>query len=62
MEGIRVVATIGPLTLWDTEHPQESSWKARIRQKNWEQIEVALTSEGEDLLGKPAPQAAENQH
>lgn len=62
MEGIRVVDRIGPFTLWDTEHPQESSWKASIRRKNWEQIEVALTSEGEDPLGKPASRAVKGPH
>ncbi len=62
MEGIRVVDKIGPLLLWDTEHPQETPLKARIRQKNWEQIEVALTSEGEDPLGMPAPQAPTAKH
>lgn len=58
MDGIWVVDKIGPLLLWNTEHPRESISKARIRQKNWEQIEVALTSEGEDPLGVPAPQKA----
>lgn len=56
MDGIRVVEKIGPLLLWNTEHPQEPVAKERIRQKNWEQIEVALSSEGDDPLGKPAPQ------
>lgn len=62
MEGIRVVDKIGPLPLWNAEHPLEPTAKAHIRRKNWEQIEVALTSEGEDPLGKPAPQRKQNEY
>jgi hypothetical protein len=58
MEGLRIVEMIGPLNLWDTEGVMDTAEKDWVRQKNREQIEIALTSEGEDPLGKPAPPGA----